>query len=150
MITKRFSSQMLEIIYFSLFYFFVIAIPAAFINFLLLGSPEEDKTYSMFQLIASLVVSLLSFALAPLVYGLIMKKRNGFLSHQQLKFKLVYSKTKEPVKPSHFILRSYIRVMLFPFISFPIIPYFLPIVMSKGKKTIYDYILGTEVQEIEK
>jgi len=149
MLIKRFTSQLLEQIYFSLFFFFVIAIPGAFINFLILGFPEENRNYTAFHIIGSTLVSLSTFLLAPLVYGFFIQKIKGFLSHKQLKFKLVYSKTKEPVKPRHYIVRSYVRFFLFPIVAFTFIPYFLPLIISNGKRTAFDYILGTEAEVVK-
>ena len=149
-IPKRLLSQLLEQIYFGLFYFFIIAIPAALINFFLLGSLESDTQPSVLAIILATTNSLLSIILSPLFYALFIKKIKNFISYKQLNYKLIYSKTKEEVKPRHFILRSYVRILIYPIMTMTILPFALPPIISKGKKSMVDYLMGTEVEDVSK
>jgi len=144
----RLVSHLLEQFYFTIFYFFVMAIPAAAINYFLLGTPEQGKTYSLFVIFASTSVPLLSFILAPFIYGKIMSRRRNFVSYSQLKFELIYVKNNKKIKPRHFIIRSYARFFLYPLVSLTFIPYILPLIISNGRRSIFDYLFGTEVRKI--
>jgi len=122
--------------------------PASLINLFLLGSPESDAQPSVLAILLATATSLLSITLSPLFYVQIIKKTKGFISHKQLKYKLIYSKTKEEVKPRHYIIRSYIRILIYPIMVITILPFILPPIISKGKKSMVDYLMGTEVEDI--
>lgn len=151
LILKRLISQLLETIYYAIFWF-ILAIPGSIISTSLRNSinSESSTQAQLTYLIISTIISLSVLLVAPLLYSLVILKIGSFLSYKQLGFKLINYTTKKPVSNNHFILRMYVRVILYPFVAFTILPYFLPVIISKGKRTIYDYILGTEIEVLEK
>jgi hypothetical protein len=151
LILKRLVSQLLETIYFAIFWF-ILAIPGSIISTSLRNSinSESSTQAQLTYLIISTIISITVLLVAPLLYSLVISKIGSFLSYKQLGFKLINYKTKEPVSKRHFTLRMYVRVILYPFVAFTVLPYFLPVIISKGKRTIYYYILGTEVEVLEK
>jgi len=118
----------------------IINIPATIIS-----SIFENDSVTIPVMITYSVLALF----VPAVYAYISYKRGYFLGYKKFNITIQTTSQKQP-KLWQYILRVYLRLILAPILPVTMLIMGIAMALSNGHRDIFDYILGTEAQEIEK